>query len=61
MESSYTIVQKENEYRVLLAPANLSSLSVTVLKEITNRDIDVSELIIELVEIILRHRMCCMT
>ena len=31
MESSYTIVQKENEYRVLLAHANLRHI-VTLLR-----------------------------
>ena len=32
METSYSIVQKESEYRVLLTPANLGSLSANVLK-----------------------------
>ena len=41
METSYSIVQKESEYRILLTPANLGSLSATVLKVIADRDIDV--------------------
>ena len=47
METSYSIVQKESEYRILLAPANLSSLSATVLNVLADRDIDVSELMID--------------
>ena len=47
METSYSIVQKESEYRILLTPANLGSLSATVLKVIADRGIDVSELIID--------------
>ena len=47
METSYSIVQKESEYRILLTPANLGSLSDTVLKVIADKGIDVSELIID--------------
>ena len=32
METSYSIIQKESEYRILLTPANLASLSANVLK-----------------------------
>lgn len=47
METFYSIVQKESEYRILLAPANLSSLSATVVNVLADRGIDVSELMIE--------------
>ena len=47
METSYSIVQKESEYRVLLTPANLGSLSANVLKVLADRNIDVSELMID--------------
>ena len=45
MENSYSIIQKESEYRILLTPANLCSLSANVLKVLADRNIDVSELI----------------
>ena len=47
MEISYSIVQKESEYRILLAPANLGSLSANALKVLADRAIDVSELMID--------------
>ena len=47
METSYSIVQKECEYRVLLTSANLGSLSAKVLKVLADRNIDVSELMID--------------
>ena len=47
METSYSIVQKESEYRILLTPANLGSLSAGVLKVLADRNIDVSELMID--------------
>lgn len=47
METFYSIVQKESEYRILLTPANLGSLSANVLKVLADRNIDVSELMID--------------
>ena len=47
METSYSIIHKDSEYRVLLAPANLKSLSDNVLKALEDRNIDVSELMID--------------
>lgn len=47
METSYSIIHKDSEYRVLLAPANLKSLSNNVLKALEDRNIDVSELMID--------------
>ena len=47
METSYSIIQRESEYRILLTPANLSVLTDHVLKEISDRGVDVSELMIE--------------
>ena len=47
METSYSIIQKESEYRILLTPANLGSLSANVLKILADRNIDVSELMID--------------
>ncbi len=47
MEISYSIIQKESEYRVLLTSANLKALSDDVTKDLTDRGIDVSELMIE--------------
>lgn len=47
METSYSIIQKESEYRILLTPANLGSLSANVVKVLADRNIDVSELMID--------------
>jgi hypothetical protein len=47
METSYSIVQKESEYRILLTPANLNALSDDVLTVLAERNIDVSELMID--------------
>ena len=47
METSYSITQKESEYRVLLTSANLNSLSEDTLHVISRRGIDISELMIE--------------
>jgi hypothetical protein len=47
METSYSITQKESEYRVLLTSANLNSLSEDTLHVISSRGIDISELMIE--------------
>jgi hypothetical protein len=47
MEASYSIVQKGNEYRILLTPVNIEVLPERILKFLTSRKIDISELIIE--------------
>lgn len=47
METSYSIIQKASEYRVLLTPANLNSLSESILCELSEKSIDISELMIE--------------
>jgi hypothetical protein len=45
METSYSIVQRESEYRVLLTAANLSSLSDDILDVLDERNIDISDLL----------------
>ena len=47
MEASYSIVQKGNEYRILLTPVNIEVLPERILKVLISRKIDISELIIE--------------
>ena len=47
METSYSIIQKESEYRVLLTAANLSSLSEDIISVLNQRNIDISELMID--------------
>ena len=47
MEASYSITHRESEYRVLLTSVNLNSLSDDTLRVISERDIDISELMIE--------------
>lgn len=47
MEASYSIVQKDNEYRILLTPVNIEVLPERILNVLTKREIDISELIIE--------------
>lgn len=47
MEASYSIVQKDNEYRILLTPAKMSVLAEEIQKILVEKDIDVSELMIE--------------
>lgn len=47
MESSYSIVQKGSEYRVLLTPANLHALPDEVVRVLETKHIDISELMIE--------------
>lgn len=47
MEASYSIVQKGNEYRILLTSVNIEVLPEHILKVLTSRKIDISELIIE--------------
>lgn len=47
MEAYYSIIQKENEYRILLTPVNTGVLPVHIQNIIAERMIDISELIIE--------------
>lgn len=47
MEASYSIVQKENEYRILLTPVKTEVLPDHIQEALHNRNIDISELIIE--------------
>jgi len=47
METSYSIIQKENEYRILLTPVDTEVLPEHIQEVIKSRDIDISELIIE--------------
>lgn len=47
MEAAYSIIHQESEYRILLTPANLSPLSDEIKKILHDRDIDVSELMID--------------
>lgn len=47
MEAAYSIVQKDNEYRVLLTSVNTEVLPERILKILTGRNIDISELMIE--------------
>ena len=42
METSYSIIQGESEYRILLAPANLFVLSEKILSVLADRNIDIS-------------------
>ena len=47
MDSAYSILQKGSEYRVLLTSANLNALSDSLRHLLVERDIDVSELMID--------------
>lgn len=47
MEAYYSIIQKENEYRILLTPVNTGVLPECIQQVLSDRMIDVSELIIE--------------
>ena len=47
MEASYSIVQKENEYRILMAPVNTEVLPEHIRKVLAERQIDISEMMIE--------------
>ncbi|MBR5039319.1 MAG: hypothetical protein IKX65_11450 [Prevotella sp.] len=47
MEASYSIVQKDNEYRILLTSVSIEVLPERIYNVLTSRKIDVSELIIE--------------
>ena len=40
MEAYYSIVQKENEYRILLTPINTGGLPVRIQKVLYDRNID---------------------
>ncbi|MBO7145156.1 MAG: hypothetical protein J6W13_10065 [Salinivirgaceae bacterium] len=47
MEASYSIIEKENEYRVSLTSINSEALPEHIMTILTDRNIDVSELMIE--------------
>ena len=47
MEASYSIIQKGNEYRIMLTPVDTEVLSERIQKELTDRQVDISELMIE--------------
>lgn len=47
MEASYSIIQKDNEYRILLTPVNTEALPEHIQKELADHEIDISELMIE--------------
>ena len=47
MNASYSIVKKDNEYRILLTPVNIEVMPEHILNVLTSRKIDISELIIE--------------
>ena len=47
MEASYSIIQKENEYRILLTSIDTEVLPKHIQKSISSRGVDISELIIE--------------
>ena len=47
MEAAYSIIHNENEYRVLLTPANVGFLPDNIQKVLADNKIDISELIIE--------------
>ena len=50
MEASYSISQRGNEYRILLSSANMSVLSEEILSFISEKGIDISELIINRIQ-----------
>lgn len=47
MEASYSIIQRENEYRILLTSVNTEVLPEHIQEAIKSRGVDISELIIE--------------
>lgn len=47
MEASYSIIEKENEYRVSLTSINSEALPEHILSILADKNIDVSELMIE--------------
>ena len=47
MEASYSIIQKENEYRVLLTPVDITAFPEQLQQVLVDRNIDISELIID--------------
>lgn len=47
MDISYSIIQQENEYRILLTPVDITVLPDQLQKTIVDRNIDISELIID--------------
>ena len=50
MEASYSISQRGNEYRILLSPANMNVLSEEIISFISEKGIDISELIINRIQ-----------
>ena len=47
MEACYSIIQQDNEYRILLTPVNTGGLPVNIQQVLSARKIEISELIIE--------------
>lgn len=47
MEASYSIIQRDSEYRILLTPMNTGVLPQHIQNVLAERKIDISELIIE--------------
>ena len=47
MKASYSIIQKSNEYRILLTPVNIEVLPDDIQNVLSSRKIDISELMIE--------------
>lgn len=47
MEAYYSIVKKDSEYRILLTPVNVEVLPENILRTLSDRHVDISELIIE--------------
>lgn len=47
MEACYSIIQQDNEYRILLTPEHTGGLPVNIQQVLSARKIDISELIIE--------------
>ena len=47
MEASYSIIQKDNEYRILLTSVDIEVLPERIQRVIVSRKVDISELMIE--------------
>lgn len=47
MKASYSIIQKSNEYRILLTPVNIEVLPDDIQNVLSSRKIDISGLMIE--------------
>ena len=50
MEASYSISQRGSEYRILLSPANKELLSDEIISLISDKEIDISELMIDRIQ-----------